>query len=143
MIKAVGLGASSVMISSLFSGTQEAPGDYYYDNGTRVKVCRGTRSVQAISKKEIMAPCGVGGAVIDKGSIKDLVPYMLQSLRTGLLEMGFKTIPELHNGIYNGDVRMECRTAVAQKEGGGPDLKRAGAQTRVSTGPVSITMLYH
>merc|ERR1719379_2419803 len=87
MMKAVALGASTIMISSLFSGTQEAPGDYYYDNGTRVKVCRGTRSVQAMSKKEIMAPCGVGGAVIDKGSVKDTVPYILHALRNGLHEM--------------------------------------------------------
>jgi len=131
------------MISSLFSGTQEAPGDYYYDNGTRVKVCRGTRSVQAISKKDVISPCGVSGAVIDKGSVKDSVPYMLQALRNGLHEMGYKTIPEVHNGLYSGEVRMECRSAAAQKEGGVMDLRRAGAQTRVSTGPVSITMLSH
>jgi IMP dehydrogenase len=141
LVKAVALGASSVMISSLFSGTQEAPGDYYYDNGTRVKVCRGTRSVQALSKKDIIAPCGISGAVMDKGSVKDTVPYILHSLRNGLYEMGFKNIPETHNGLYSGEVRMEVRSAAAQKEGGVLDMKRAGAQTRVSTGPVLITML--
>jgi len=141
MMKAVALGASTIMISSLFSGTQEAPGDYYYDGGTRVKVCRGTRSVSAINRKDTISPLGVRGAVIDKGSVKDSVPYMLQTIRNGMYEMGFKTIAEVHNGIYNGEVRMECRSAAAQKEGGQLDLRRVGAQTRVSTGPVSITML--
>jgi len=141
MVKAIALGASSVLLSSLLSGTQEAPGDYYYEKGTRVKVCRGTRSVQAISRKDTISPCGVSGAVLDKGSVKDSVPYMLQALRNGLYEMGFKSIPEVQNGLYNGEVRMEIRSAAAQKEGGVMDWRRAGAQTRVSTGPVSITLL--
>jgi IMP dehydrogenase len=143
MTKALALGASTIMIGYLFSGTQEAPGNYYYDNGTRVKVCRGSRSMQAISREKNIAPLAVSGAVIDKGSVKDSVPYMLQSIRNGIYEMGFKSISEVHNGLHMGQVRMECRSAAAQKEGGATDLRRVGAQTRVSTGPVSITMLNH
>ena len=41
MMKALGLGAAAVVCGSMFAGTEEALGEYFYHNGLRVKAFRG------------------------------------------------------------------------------------------------------
>lgn len=41
MMKALGLGAAAVVCGSMFAGTEEAPGEYFYHSGLRVKAFRG------------------------------------------------------------------------------------------------------
>ena len=112
--KALALGANVGMMGSMFAGTQETPGDYFYKDGIRVKKYRGMASVEAMerggdkrymySNKNIKVAQGVSGLVVDKGSVYDLVPYLVQSLRQSFQDMGHSTVEALHLALAKADV---------------------------------------
>ena len=126
--KALALGANVGMMGSMFAGTQETPGDYFYKDGMRVKKYRGMASVEAMergggkrymySNRNIKVAQGVSGLVVDKGSAYDLVPYLVQSLRQSFQDMGHRTIEDLHLALENDGIRFERRSPSAQREGG-------------------------
>ena len=125
---ALALGANVGMMGSMFAGTQETPGDYFYKDGIRVKKYRGMASVEAMergggkrymySNKNIKVAQGVSGLVVDKGSVYDLLPYLSQSLRQSFQDMGYSTVESLHLALENDELRFERRTPSAQREGG-------------------------
>lgn len=127
LAKALACGASTGMMGSLFAGTQEAPGEYFYKDGVRVKKYRGMASVEAMEKggakrylygdKGIKVAQGVSGLVVDKGSMLDLVPYIVQSLRQSLQDFAYRSLADLHRAIESEDLRFERRTHSAQREG--------------------------
>jgi IMP dehydrogenase len=108
--KALAAGANSVMIGSLFAGTEESPGERVLYQGRSYKVYRGMGSLgamaggrgdryfqggeQNISK---LVPEGVEGRIPYKGALSDVVYQLTGGLRAGMGYCGCRTIDELRH----------------------------------------------
>lgn len=98
MLKAFCVGASSVALgASMLAGTEEAPGDYFYKDGIRVKV-------QHVPQGQGF---GLAGGVVNKGSVKVLVPHLVTTVQLGMQELGLKSLSEIHAGLNAGTLRLE------------------------------------
>lgn len=105
--KAIGAGASVVMIGSLFAGTEESPGETELFQGRRFKVYRGMGSIgamQAGSKdryfqenEKKLVPEGIEGRVPYKGPLADTVYQLVGGLRAGMGYCGAENIEKLQN----------------------------------------------
>lgn len=103
--KAIAAGADTVMIGSLFAGTEESPGDIEIYQGRSFKVYRGMGSIAAMSSgsrdryfqedRKKLVPEGVEGRVPYKGVLADTVFQLAGGLRAGMGYCGTKTIDEL------------------------------------------------
>ncbi|WP_302826402.1 IMP dehydrogenase [Anaerofustis stercorihominis] len=107
--KAIAAGASTVMLGSMFAGTEEAPGELIIYQGRQFKAYRGMGSVAAMSQannssdryfqsgQKKLVPEGVEGRVAFKGNIADNVFQLIGGLRAGMGYCGCGTIEELRN----------------------------------------------
>ena len=103
--KAIGAGASAVMIGSLFAGTKESPGDIEIFQGRSFKVYRGMGSMSAMAagskdryfqeNAKKLVPEGVEGRVPYSGSLADVVFQLVGGLRSGMGYCGKRTIEKL------------------------------------------------
>jgi len=107
--KALAAGSSSVMVGSLFGGTDESPGKTLVKNGKKFKMYRGMASfyaslgrkyregAQVIDSDDLndYVPEGVEAMVPYKGSVVEIVRQLAGGLRSGLSYCGAKTIAEM------------------------------------------------
>jgi IMP dehydrogenase len=108
--KALAAGASSVMVGSLFGGTDESPGKTLVKNGKKFKMYRGMASfyaslgrkyreegAQVIDSDDLndYVPEGVEAMVPYKGSVVEIVRQLAGGVRSGLSYCGAKTISEM------------------------------------------------
>jgi IMP dehydrogenase len=108
IVKAIAAGASSVMIGSLFAGTDESPGELILRQGRSFKSYRGMGSIGAMKEgsrdryfQEFegnatkLVPEGIEGMVPYKGSLSAMVQQLVGGLRAGMGYCGTATIKDL------------------------------------------------
>ncbi len=109
MAKAIGMGASAVMLGSLLAGYDESPGDLLTLEGKQFKAYRGMGSIAAMKKgsaerygqtkdtkdKKLIAE-GVEGLVKYKGNVGDYCTQVAGSLRSSFYYIGAKSMGEFH-----------------------------------------------
>lgn len=110
VVKALAAGGNAVMLGSMLSGTTEAPGDIFEENGKKYKCYRGMGSVGAmaqahgssdryfqggVNEANKLVPEGVEARVEYKGDVSDVVFQIDGGLRSGMGYCGTANIPEL------------------------------------------------
>lgn len=113
IVKALAAGGDSVMIGSMFAGTDEAPGEILEENGRKFKSYRGMGSVDAMkagsrdryfqdgedSTKKLV-PEGVVARVPYKGSVGDIIYQLVGGIRSGMGYCGAADIDALHTARF-------------------------------------------
>ena len=109
IVKAIGAGASAVMMGSMLAGTEESPGESFLLEGRRFKVIRGMGSLSAMEEgsadryfqegefggQQKLVPEGIEGRVPYKGPVADVLYQLVGGLRSGMGYCGAANIEEL------------------------------------------------
>ncbi|HEX5033808.1 MAG TPA: IMP dehydrogenase [bacterium] len=108
LTKALAAGASTVMIGSLFAGTDESPGELVLYQGRSFKVYRGMGSVGAMSQGSSdryfqddkkasgkFVPEGIEGMVPSRGPLSDNIYQLVGGLRSGMGYTGCSSLKDL------------------------------------------------
>ena len=113
IVKALAAGAYSVMLGSLFAGTEESPGETIIFEGRKFKAYRGMGSLEAMQKGskdryfqdveddiKKLVPEGISGRVPYKGLLSEVVYQLIGGLRSGMGYCGAKTIKDLQKAQF-------------------------------------------
>lgn len=146
VVKALAAGGNAVMLGSMFSGTTEAPGTIFTNEGKQFKSYRGMGSVGAMSQQHgssdryfqggvneanKLVPEGVEALVPYKGDVSNIIYQIDGGLRAGMGYVGASTIEELIENsqfvqITNADLREshphDVQMAKEAPNYGGSDL---------------------
>jgi len=108
MVKAIAAGAHTVMIGSLFAGTDEAPGEIILYQGRSYKLYRGMGSVGAmragskdryfqseVTTESKLVPEGIEGRVPYRGSLGQSIYQLIGGLRSGMGYCGCRNLDEM------------------------------------------------
>ncbi|MBX9869818.1 MAG: IMP dehydrogenase, partial [Burkholderiaceae bacterium] len=108
--KALAAGASTVMMGSMFAGTEEAPGEVILFQGRSYKSYRGMGSLGAMAdgsadryfqdaanNADKLVPEGIEGRVAYKGSVLAILYQLVGGVRSSMGYCGCATIADLHN----------------------------------------------
>jgi len=108
--KALAAGAHTVMIGSLFAGTEESPGETILYQGRTYKVYRGMGSLGAmkegskdrygqgdVDEEAKLVPEGIEGQVPYKGSLSFNIHQLVGGLRAGMGYLGCRTVADLRS----------------------------------------------
>ncbi len=114
IVKALAAGAQSVMMGSMFAGTDEAPGESFLLEGRRFKTVRGMGSLSAMeegsadryfqeaeSNVRKLVPEGIEARVPYKGPVSDTIYQLVGGLRSGMGYCGAGSLPELRSARFN------------------------------------------
>ena len=107
IVKALAAGADTVMIGSLFAGTDESPGEIEVYRGRSFKVYRGMGSIEAMKQgssdryaqmdESMLVPEGVEGRVPHRGPLSATVHQMVGGLRSGMGYCGAADLGQLRD----------------------------------------------
>ena len=105
VVKALAVGANSIMAGSLFAGTDETPGEIILYQGRTYKTYRGMGSIDAMKdgscdryfqeKSKKFVPEGIVGRVPSRGPVAETIYQLMGGLRSGMGYLGAKDIPTL------------------------------------------------
>ena len=109
VVKALAVGAHTVMVGSLFAGSEESPGETILYQGRTYKIYRGMGSIDAMKegssdryfqeKSKKFVPEGIVGRVPFKGPVADSLYQLIGGLRSGMGYVGAATLKALRENV--------------------------------------------
>lgn len=113
VVKAIVAGADTIMMGSMFAGTEESPGRTIILEGRKFKTYRGMGSIEAMQKGskdryfqdteddiKKLVPEGIVGRVPYKGTLNEVIYQIIGGLRAGMGYCGAPTVSELKNAKF-------------------------------------------